>query len=135
MLKLFIGEKGTGKTKNLIDGVHAAEANEKGDIVFITASDRHTFDISYRIRLIDASEALISTYGEFYGLIAGILSQNYDVTSIFVDSITKIAKGTEAELDECLNKISALAEAKKISVSATISMKESEASETIKKYL
>lgn len=110
MLNILIGEKGTGKTKKLIDMVHQAEAATTGSVVFINKGDRHIFDVSHRVRLVDTKEFDVDTYRSLYGLICGMISQNYDIKNIFIDSITKIAgedlDALEVFLDE-LDKLSA----------------------------
>ena len=90
MIKVIIGEKGTGKTAKLIEAVHAAEKAATGNVVFVNKGTRHVLDLSHKVRLVDTEEYGIETYDEFYGFIGGMLSQNYDIAHIFVDSITKI---------------------------------------------
>ena len=90
MIKLFIGSKGSGKTKALIDLVNTATANSNGSVVCIEKGDKLTHDITYKARLIDTDEYSISTANGLYGFIAGVLASNNDITDIFVDSALKI---------------------------------------------
>ena len=64
MLKIIVGEKGTGKTKTLIDAVHAALDSQKGSIVFINKGTRHTYDLSSKIRLINTEEYAVENASE-----------------------------------------------------------------------
>ena len=91
MIKLLIGEKGTGKTKAMLDSVQAALDRDHGSVVFINNNKRHVLDLNYKIRMVDTSEFSITNFEELYGLICGIISQNFDITDMFLDSITKIA--------------------------------------------
>lgn len=134
MIRVILGEKGTGKTKMLINSVHAAVESEKGNVVFINNGSQHTTDLSHKIRLVDTSEFSVGTYDEFYGLVCGILAQNYDVSYIFVDSITKIAKGEMADLEKLLDKLSALCERFEVQMAMTISLSAADASDKIKAY-
>ena len=134
MIRVILGEKGTGKTKMLINSVHAAVESEKGNVVFINNGSQHTTDLSHKIRLVDTSEFAIGTYEEFYGLVCGILAQNYDVSYIFVDSITKIVKGEMADLEKLLEKMSAVCEKFEVQMAMTISMSAQDASDKIKAY-
>lgn len=135
MVKVIIGEKGTGKTAKLIDAVNAAEAASNGNIVFINKGDRHIFDLTHRVRIVDTDEYSIAGYDEFYGLICGILSQNYDIANIFIDSITKIVNKDIAALSVCLDRLNAISEKTNTEIMIIVSMKEEEASEGIKKYI
>ena len=134
MIKVIIGEKGTGKTKALLDSVQKALEHDKGSVVFINNNKRHVFDLNYKIRMVDTSEFDVSNFDELYGILCGIVSQNFDITNIFLDSITKIADGTEEDIDRFLDKANALCEKFGIEMLLTISIKESEAGEGIKKY-
>ncbi len=134
MIRVILGEKGTGKTKMLLDSVHAAVESEKGNVVFVNNGSQHITDVSHKIRLVDTSEFSVKNYAEFYGLICGILAQNYDVSYIFVDSITKIASGENEELEALLDKLSALCAKFEVQMAMTISMSAADASDKIKAY-
>ncbi len=135
MIKVIIGEKGTGKTAKLIDAVNAAEAASKGNIVFINKGDRHIFDLTHKVRIVDSVDYNISDYDEFYGFVCGILSQNYDIANIFVDSITKIVNKDLDALAKCLDKLAVIAEKSNVEIMIIVSLKESETPEAVKKYL
>ena len=90
MIKLFIGGKGSGKTKTLIELTNAATEASKGSVVCIEKGDKLRHEITYKARLIDTDEYGITDAKAFYGFIAGILASNSDITDIFVDSSLKI---------------------------------------------
>lgn len=135
MLNIIIGEKGTGKTKKLIDLVHQAEARTTGSVVFINKGDRHIFDVSHRVRLVDTKEFDVDTYNSLYGFICGMISQNYDIADIFIDSVTKIAGDDLATLELFLDEVNAVAEKFNIDVVIIISMAEEAAPAGVKKYV
>ena len=90
MIKLIIGNKGSGKTKVLIEKVNNAAKTSKGDVVCIEQGMKLTFELDHKVRLIDAEEYSIKGYDAFYGFVTGILACNYDIKEIFVDGILKI---------------------------------------------
>lgn len=135
MVKIIIGEKGSGKTKALLDSVQKAVERDHGSVVFINNSKRHVYDLNYKIRMIDTSEFNISNYEELYGLVCGIISQNYDITHIFIDSLTKIVKDENGDIAKCLDQIAAITDKLGIEVLITISMKASDATDGMKKYI
>ena len=135
MINVIIGEKGTGKTAKLIDAVHSAEQAATGSVVFINKGKRHVLDLSHKVRLVDTEEYGVGSYDEFYGFICGILSQNYDIAHIFVDSITKIVNDDMVALENFLNKISTVADQNNAEIQIILSMNPADASEGIKKYV
>ena len=135
MIKVIIGEKGSGKTKALLDSVKAAWEKDNGSVVFVNNNKRHVLDLNYKIRMIDTSEFDVSTYDELYGLLCGVISQDYDTTDIFVDSITKIAEGDDDVIAAFLDKAAALAEKNNLNILMTLSKNADAAGEGIKKYM
>ncbi len=98
MVKLLIGKKGTGKTKELIERVNSASSVAKGNVVFISNNTSSAmFDISRNVRMTDTSDFEIVNYSEFEGFICGIISGNYDITNIFVDGLFKIVKSDDLD--------------------------------------
>ena len=131
-----MGEKGTGKTKKLIELINDAASQEAGNVVCIEADKTMTFDIHYHVRLIGASDYEISSYEAMRGFISGLYAGNYDISHIFVDNLLKIVKGKcdhEAELFlDWLEKFSRLH-----GVRFTVSVSEdpSHATDGMQKYL
>lgn len=135
MLNIIIGEKGTGKTKKLIEWVHQAEEKTDGSVVFINKGDRHIFDVSHKVRLVDTDEFNVVTYASLYGLICGMISQNYDIKHIFVDSITKIAGADLDILAQFLDEINVISDKFGVEIVIIISLAEGDAPEGVKKYI
>ena len=105
MIKLFIGGKGSGKTKTLIELVNNATATSKGSVVCIEKGDKLKLDITYKARLIDSDYYFINDAEALGGFIAGILASNSDITDIFVDSALKIAGNDNAAFEAMLKKL------------------------------
>lgn len=135
MINVIIGEKGTGKTARLIDAVHNAEKAATGSVVFINKGKRHVLDLSHNVRLVDTEEYGVATYDAFYGFVCGILSQNYDIAHIFIDSITKIVNDDMVALESFLDKINVVAEQNNAEIQIILSMNPADASDGIKKYV
>ena len=85
-MKLLAGVKGTGKTKALIAEVNKVCGESHGSIVCIEKGKKLTFDVSYQARLVDTEDYGILGSEMLYGFLCGILSQNYDITEIFIDN-------------------------------------------------
>ena len=134
MIRILIGPKGTGKTKTFIDMANEALNTEKGNVVCITKGNRHTFDISSGIRLANTDDFDIISVKELYGFISGMIAQNYDITHIFIDSITKITNTTVAEFAEVMPEIEKLASKFNVDFTVAISEAKENAPESILKY-
>ena len=93
------------------------------------------FDVSSKVRLVDTEEYLVSDAQALYGLIAGILASNYDVTDIFVDNTLKICNGNIPALEIMLNEVAALLDRHDVNLFMTASIPVEEASDTIQRYL
>ena len=65
MIKLIVGNKGSGKTKKLIDLVNQTAETSKGNVVCIEKGDTLTFSVSHKARLIDIEAYGVSGYGEY----------------------------------------------------------------------
>ena len=136
MLKLIIGKKGTGKTKQLIDGINEAVNTEKGHIVFVNNGTRHVFDLSSKVRLIDTSEYSIKKYNTFYGFLCGVMAQDHDISYVFVDGINKIIPEDDIlKNDELFENLNAISEQHGVNIIITVSVDVDDAPEYMKKYL
>lgn len=133
MIKLIVGKKGSGKTKQLIDQMNAVVKQEHGSVVCVEKGAKLTFDIPHSIRLVDVEHYNVEGYEAFYGFVAGILAGNYDITDIFIDSILKIGNADLEALGTFLNNVEKLDTEAKITL--TVSADASELPESVKKYM
>jgi hypothetical protein len=135
MVKIIMGLKGSGKTKQLIDLVHTAINEENGDVVCIEKGQKLTYDIPHNVRLIEASEYGFDSYDFLKGFISGLHAANYDVTHIFLDSLLKIIdKQLDTKAEDFLDWCEAFSERENVKFTVTISADASLATEGLKKY-
>ena len=135
MIRVIVGKKGSGKTKQVIEMINSAVDTEHGNVVCIEKGEKLMLDISHKIRLVEASEYDIADYTAMKGFISGLYAGNYDITHIFIDSLTKII-GAEVnfETEKFLDWLNAFNQKNGIKFTITISDEESLMSEGIKKY-
>ena len=135
MVRVIMGKKGSGKTKQMIEMINSAVQTEHGNVVCIEKGEKLTFDIHYQIRLVEASEYDIASYTALKGFVSGLYAGNYDITHIFIDSLTKIiGADTDHETEKFLDWLNNFSETHNIKFTITISDDETLASEGIKKY-
>lgn len=106
MVKLLIGHKGTGKTKQMIDLANDQIESSNGSIIFINKNSRLMYDLKYRIRVVCMEEyEHITNCDEYIGFIYGIISSDHDIETIFIDSILKHADFSLGDLPEFLTRL------------------------------
>ena len=73
MVKLIVGNKGSGKTKRLIDMANQAVKTTNGNVVCVEKGLKLTYDLDYAVRLVDIENYNIHSYDSLYGFLAGLL--------------------------------------------------------------
>ena len=136
MVRVIMGVKGTGKTKQMIELINSAVHSENGNVVCSERGPKLTYDIHYKIRLVEASHFDVCNFDFMKGFISGLYAGNYDITHVFIDSLTKIvaADVTDHAVEEFLDWLNSFSEKNNIKFTVTISADESLATEGIKKY-
>ena len=136
MVRVIMGVKGTGKTKQMIELINSVVHSENGNVVCIEKGPKLTYDIHYKIRLVESSQYDMSTFDFMRGFISGLYAGNYDITHIFIDSLTKIVgvEPTDPSVENFLDWLNSFAEKNNLKFTVTISGDADLASEGVKKY-
>ena len=136
MVRVIIGVKGTGKTKQMIELINSAVHSENGNVVCIERGPKLTYDIHYKIRLVEASHYEMKSFAFMKGFISGLYAGDYDITHIFIDSLTKIVptEPTDAAVEDFLDWLNSFSEKNNIKFTVTISADAELATEGVKKY-
>lgn len=135
MVKVIMGPKGAGKTKQMIDLINTAVETEHGNVVAIAHDSKLTFDINYKIRLVETSDYVIPNYDTLKGFLYGLYASNYDITHVFIDSLNKlVSTENKADVETFLDWLEAFSQKCGIKYTISISEDESTASEGVRKY-
>lgn len=135
MIKLIIGAKGSGKTKALVEATNKTLESSKGSVVFIAKGKKLIHEIKYQARMIDTEEYKIADAHALYGLIAGVISSNYDAHDIFVDSALKIIENNVEDLGQLIPMLDDLAKAHDVNITLTSSITREELPANLEQYL
>ena len=136
MLKIIMGLKGSGKTKELVGLVCKAVSEGEGDVIVIEQDRKITYDIPYQARLIDAGSYDVGTYEFFKGFISGIHAGNYDITHFFIDNFYKLVNDREeANVVAFILWLADYAEREKIEFVISMSSDREKCPEELKQYL
>ena len=135
MIHLIMGLKGTGKTKKLIDAIHGAVAEAHGDVVCIEYGKKLTYDVTYKVRLVDSKEYAISNSDMLKGFLSGLHAGNFDITHVFIDNLYKTIGADKAAAEEFIVWCAKFAEDNNMNITISVSDDPATASEAVKQYL
>lgn len=133
MIQIICGEKGKGKTKEMLQNANDAVTNTQGEVVYVDKSAQHMYGLNNQIRLINITEYPVTTYDGFIGFISGLLSGNHDIEVIFIDSLLQIASIDTESISKLIDTLEKLSSDVKFIVS--ISVDEKVLSEDIKEKI
>ena len=110
MVEIICGRKGKGKTKHLLDKANTAIKSAQGNVVYLDKSQKHMYELSNKIRLINVTDFPIANCDEFLGFICGIVSQDHDLQEMYLDSFLTIAGLQDDQLQHAIEKLDIISE-------------------------
>ena len=135
MVKVIMGMKGTGKTKQMIDLINTAVSTEHGNVVAVAHNSKLNYDIHYSIRLVDTSDYNIPNYDTLRGFLYGLYASNYDITHVFIESLNKLVPTVgNDDLEPFLAFLDDFSQKTGIKYTVSISEDADKASDGVKKY-
>lgn len=133
MIQIIAGEKGKGKTKILIEKVNTEVKSAKGSVVYLDKNNKHMYELSNKIRLINVTDYLIENHNEFLGFLCGIMSCDHDIQSVFLDSFLKIAYINEENIEPVFEKLEKISNQFHVDFVISISMNLDQLPDNLKK--
>lgn len=122
MIEIICGEKGKGKTKELLGKVNSSVASASGSVAYLDKSQKHMYELNNKVRLINVMDYPISNCDEFIGFICGIVSQDNDLEEMYLDSFLTIASvDTENEITYAIEKLDVISEKYKVKFIISVS--------------
>ncbi|MDZ5254206.1 hypothetical protein [Clostridium sp. LIBA-8841] len=136
MIQLFFNQRGAGKSKNLVKLANEEIEKSKGSIIFIDDDNKRMLQLNKKVRLIPMNNYCVNSYEQFYGFLQGIVSRDYDIESIYIDSIANILEDVNLEeLESYLERIELMSRELDVNVFVTVHGDIERMSENIKKYV
>ena len=135
MIHVIMGLKGSGKTKKLIDGINAAVAQASGDVVCIEYGKKLTYDVTYKVRLVDSQEYGIKSVDMLKGFLSGMHAGNFDITHVFIDNLYKTIGADLNSDEEFITWAAKFAADNNMEITVALSEDPANASEAMKQYL
>ncbi len=125
MIEIICGEKGKGKTKELLGKVNVAVQTANGNVVYLDKSQKHMYELNNKVRLINVMDYPVSNCDEFVGFICGIISQDNDLEEMYLDSFLTIADvNTDEEITKAIEKLDVISEKFKVKFILSVSKNE-----------
>lgn len=135
MVKILAGKEGSGKTKHLIRMANEQVKTTHGNIVYLDSDKRHIYDLKHEVRFLNMEEFPIDKAEEFVGFLCGIISNDYDIQSIFVDGLYNMVEMNEIEALRCIEKLEVIAKKFEIEFRIGMNYKGEDIPEAIQKYV
>ena len=135
MIHVIMGLKGSGKTKKLIDGINAAVAQASGDVVCIEYGKKLTYDVTYKVRLVDSQAYAINSVEMLKGFLSGMHAGNFDITHVFIDNLYKTIGADLAAAEDFVAWAAKFAASNSMEITVALSEDPANASEAMRQYL
>ena len=135
MIHVIMGLKGTGKTKKLLDSINSCLESANGDVVCIEYGKNLTYELNYRVRLVDSKEYGIRNSDMLKGLLSGLHAGNFDITNVYIDNLYKTIGDDRANGEAFIAWCADFAAANNMEITITVSDDPALASDAIKQYL
>ena len=132
MVQIIAGRKGKGKTKHLLDMANNGIKAATGSIVYLDKSSKHMYELNNKVRLIDTSEFGLSSSDGFIGFICGIISQDHDLETMYLDSFLKLSALEGADITDTYKTLKEISDKYHVTFVLSISMDAEELPECAK---
>ena len=130
MVNLLTGQKGSGKTQQMIEAANKKAKECDGNVVFIKNSHYDTYSLSFDIRAICMDDyPSIRNIDEYTGFLYGMLSGNSDIQVIFIDGILKQASVSLENIPRFIDRLDNISKRHNVEFFVSISASKEELSE------
>lgn len=126
MVQLIVGNKGKGKTTQLLEKVNSEIKQIEGNIVYLDKNTKHMYELNNKVRLIDVSQYMVENSSEFMGFVSGVISQDHDLQQMYFDNFLKIACLEDQDIVPVMKKLEKLSKNFGVDFIVSISMDETQ---------
>ena len=135
MIQVIAGNKGSGKTKRLIDLTNATAREAVHDVIFLDDDNRYMYDVDHKVRFINAADYHVSNTDMFIGFVCGILSSNYDVGTVFIDAFLKLCHADLAATGPVVSALASLGATHNVDFVLSVSAAAEDLPDFLKQYM
>jgi hypothetical protein len=132
MVELIVGEKGKGKTREMLERANEAVKKANGSVIYLDRNNDHMFELNNSIRLINFKRYDLKSTDGFLGFVSGVLSQNKDIEYFFIDGFTDLAKiDVSVALEDTISALEKLSEDFQVNFILSVSRKKEDIPDTL----
>lgn len=110
MVKLIAGRKGTGKSKKLIKMANDEVKSANGNVIYIDDDNRHMYELDHSLRFVNMDEYPVETANEFFGFLCGMISNDHDIETIYIDGIMNVMDVKAEEIPKWTERVKGIGE-------------------------
>lgn len=121
MIEIICGEKGTGKTKQIISLANDISGRAKGSMVFIDDDNSYMYDLGYSIRFINVTDYALSDPDMFLGFLCGLCASDFDLEYVFVDRFESVVHADLGELEAFFRQLETLSKQHSLHIILSVS--------------
>ena len=134
MIQIIHGKKGSGKTKKILDMAIQSVKTANGSIVFVDDEHRYMYELPHAVRFVNAGEYGVNTPDMCLGFLCGMLTQNFDISVIFIDAFMKLVKSPAEELKSFFDRLKVISEAHHVDFVISASVDDAVAPDFLREY-
>ena len=134
MIKLICGEKGSGKTKIILDSVNETAKTALGNVVFISQKKGYSANIDFKVRCVYTEDYALNGLNGLIGFIDGLMAGNADIEYVYLDGIMRIADCDANSLEPFFAEADKLSKEYGVKFVLTLSVAKDNMPEFVSKY-
>lgn len=135
MVGVIFGQKGSGKTKKILELANRAAKEAHGSIVFIDDENSYMYDLDRNVRFVNAKEYDLVSPRMLYGFLCGLAASDYDLEYIYIDGLMRFIRTELSTLTELFDQIERFSALRGINVVMSVSGTVEELPEFMKKFV
>jgi len=120
LIGVIFGEKGTGKTKQILEMANKSVLSAKGNTIFIDNDISYIYDLSRKARFINATEYGITSPKMLYGFLCGLAASDFDLETVYIDGLLNIIGHKLDDLEGLFDDLKKFSEKNNLSVIMSI---------------
>ena len=135
MVQIIAGNKGSGKTKRLINMTNDTANTADHSVVFLDKDNSYMYEIDRNVRFVNVNDYHVASAEMFLGFLGGMLASNYDIGYIFIDAFLKLIRKDVSESEDFLKSLEELGQKHEVTFVLSVSADPEQLPEFAKAYV
>ena len=106
-----------------------------GNIVYMDKNNKHMYELSNRVRLINIPAFHIDNSVMFLGFLYGVLSQDHDLTQIYIDNFFSTISTDKTDMESIVDTLLHISDEYHVDITLSISMAKDKLPEQLQQYV